>query len=256
MHRQTIFVAGLVLALCGSVHAGGMQLTPRTSAAQAPRQAPVRVAKQWMKTATKKVGSFLFAPRAKGSFQEAMLFAAELHKTQVRKGTQTPYFSHLMGVSSMVLEYGGSEEEAIAALLHDGPEDQGGEKTLKLIEHRFGTRVAHLVDGLTDSKVEPKPAWRPRKEMYLRHLATTDDSTRLVSMADKLYNARAIVRDLRDDGPKSFGKFAGGHDGVLWYYRSLVDTYNKTSSKDSRILKDLTETVDQMHDLAGPAPRS
>ncbi|MEO6954922.1 MAG: HD domain-containing protein [Polyangia bacterium] len=219
--------------------------------------APVRTKvtpRQWVKNVGKKVSSFLFAPRARGGLQEAMVLAAELHKDQTRKGTTTPYIAHLMGVASITLEHGGTEQEAMAALLHDAVEDQGGEKTRMVIERRFGPHVAHLVSGLTDSAVEPKPPWRARKEAYLQHLVKSDNSVRLISMSDKLYNARAIVRDLEADGPKSFSKFSGGRDGVLWYYRSLVETYNRTSSKGTPLLEELTQAVDQMHALAGNAP--
>ncbi len=128
---------------------------------------------------------------------EAAGYAVELHARQARKGTTIPYVMHLFAVCSLALEDGADEDEAIAALLHDGPEDQGGQATLDEIGRRFGPVVAMLVDGLTDTLEDPKPAWRPRKEAYMKRLAGEPESVMRVSIADKLHNiarSRSISR--------------------------------------------------------------
>src|SRR5437588_8327976 len=126
-------------------------------------------------------------------FEEALVFATQLHREQTRKGTRIPYIAHLLGVTSIVLEHGGNEDEAIAALLHDAIEDQGGASTREEIRRQFGDRVVEIVDGCTDTDVMPKPPWRARKEAYLAHIIEATPSVRLVSAADKLHNARAIL---------------------------------------------------------------
>lgn len=158
-------------------------------------------------------------------FREALGLAFELHKDQRRKGTDVPYLAHLLAVSAIVLEHGGGEDEAIAALLHDAAEDQGGRKTLERIRRRFGERVAAVVEGCTDAWEEPKPPWRGRKEAYLAHLPGADARVRLVSCADKLHNARAILADYRRLGEGLWARFQGGREGTLWYYRALADAF-------------------------------
>jgi hypothetical protein len=162
---------------------------------------------------------------------QALAWADELHADQRRKGSDVPYVAHLLAVAALVLEAGGSEDEAIAALLHDAAEDQGGRALLAEIEQRFGPRVASIVEACSDS-LEPRGAakapWRERKEAYLAHLARErDDGALLVSLADKLANAGAILRDLRDPavGDGVFDRFNGGREGTLWYYRALADTF-------------------------------
>ncbi len=155
-------------------------------------------------------------------FQEALTFAAQLHAGQTRKGTDIPYISHLLGVTSIVLEHGADEDEAIAALLHDAVEDAGGVDTLEKIRVRFGETVAEIVAGCTDAWTDPKPPWRARKEAYIAHLRTASPSELLVSTADKLHNARTILKDYRVLGEGIWKRFNGGKTGTLWYYRSLV----------------------------------
>jgi (p)ppGpp synthase/HD superfamily hydrolase len=142
-------------------------------------------------------------------FHEAFLFAATSHAEQTRKQTTTPYMAHLMTVSALVLEAGGNEDLAIAALLHDVVEDCGGKPMLEEVRKRFGPLVAHVVAGCTDSDTCPKPPWRERKEAYLEHLRTADRDVRLVSTADKLHNAREILRDYRADGEPSLATVRG-----------------------------------------------
>lgn len=129
-----------------------------------------------------------------GEFEEALVYAAVIHAGQVRKGTDVPYFAHLLGVASIALEYEANETEATAALLHDAVEDAGGKGRLEDIRQRFGEAVAEIVAGCTDTDVIPKPPWRERKEAYVRHISTAPPSVRLVSAADKLYNARHSPR--------------------------------------------------------------
>ena len=146
-------------------------------------------------------------------YAEALQLAWRLHRTQVRKGTSMPYVSHLIAVSSLALEHGANEDEAIAALLHDAVEDAGGKPTLDMIRIRFGDAVADIVAGCTDAYVEPKPDWRPRKDAYLAHLANASASVRLVSASDKLHNARSILLDLRVHGPALWSRFTAGKPG-------------------------------------------
>jgi (p)ppGpp synthase/HD superfamily hydrolase len=154
-------------------------------------------------------------------FDDALAYASRLHRDQVRKGSGVPYIAHLLSVSSRVIVAGGSEVQAIAGLLHDAAEDQGGEATLDEIRKRFGAPVAEIVADCTDSWVEPKPAWRPRKEAYLAALPGKPATSLLVSLADKMDNAEAILADYRQIGDDLWGRFTGGRQGTLWYYRSL-----------------------------------
>jgi GTP pyrophosphokinase len=182
-------------------------------------------------------------------FRRAFLFAAEKHEGKTRKASTIPYIAHLMGVASLVLEAGGDEDLAIAALLHDVVEDCGGAPMLKEVRRRFGKRVAKTVDGCTDADTYPKPPWRERKEKYLRHLRTADADTRLVSAADKLNNVRSILSDYRAVGESVWSRFNGGREGTLWYYRTLLDIFLR--HKRNRITRDLDLTVMELESLAG-----
>jgi len=159
-------------------------------------------------------------------FEDALVFTARLHRSQRRKGRDVPYLAHLLAVASLVIEHGGDEDEAIAALLHDAVEDQGGLETRDRIAARFGATVAEIVMGCSDSTIEPKPPWRARKEAYLAHVAAgAPDSVLLVSAADKLHNARAILTDYRAQGEALWQRFTGKRAGTLWYYRALADVF-------------------------------
>jgi len=162
-------------------------------------------------------------------FEEALILATRLHTNQVRKGARIPYVAHLLAVTALVLEDGGDEYQAIAALLHDAVEDQGGIETLDEIRKHFGERVAHIVEGCSDSFESPKPPWKERKVNYLRHLREADIDVMRVSLADKLHNARSILRDLQQHGDVIWERFKGGKDGTLWYYRSLVDVFHENN---------------------------
>jgi hypothetical protein len=157
-------------------------------------------------------------------FEEALTYASILHAGQVKKGTNVPYVSHVLMVAAIAMEYGGDEDEAIAALLHDAAEDAGGRARLSDIRNRFGENVADIVEGCTDTFDMPKPAWRPRKEAYVAHLTSAPPSVLLVSASDKVANVRAIMSDYREVGEQLWSRFTGGRDGTLWYYRRLADT--------------------------------
>src|SRR5579863_2865250 len=164
-------------------------------------------------------------------FERALLFATRKHAGQHRKGTTVPYIAHLLSVAGLVLEAGGDEDLAIAALLHDVVEDCGGAPMLREIRRCFGKRVADVVDGCTDTDIDPKPPWRQRKEDYLKHLRTADADTRLVSAADKLHNVRSIVAAYREIGDRVWERFQGKRDGTLWYYRALLDEFRRKKAK-------------------------
>jgi (p)ppGpp synthase/HD superfamily hydrolase len=158
-------------------------------------------------------------------FEDALVLAHQLHADQVRKSTMIPYIGHLLAVAAIVIESGGAEDEAIAALLHDAVEDQGGAVIREEIRRRFGENVAAIVDGLTDTDQWPKPPWRQRKEDYIAHLGEASSSVLLVSLADKTHNTQSILRDLHSMGDQVWNRFAGGQAGTLWYYHALIDTF-------------------------------
>jgi (p)ppGpp synthase/HD superfamily hydrolase len=156
-------------------------------------------------------------------FSDAFAFANQLHARQTRKGSTIPYISHLMIVAATVIEHGGNEDQAIAALLHDAAEDQGGKPRLDQIRLRFGDGVADIVDVCTDTFDDPKPAWRPRKEAYLKRLRNATAGARLVATADKLHNFSTTRDDLRSEGDAAWAKFNAPKEGQLWYFRECVD---------------------------------
>ena len=187
-------------------------------------------------------------------FEQALLFASRKHAGQRRKGGPVPYISHLMGVAGLVLEAGGDEDLAIAALLHDVVEDCGGMPMLREVRRRFGRRVARIVDACSDAYVVPKPPWRERKEPYLKRLRTADEDTRLVSVADKVHNARSIVADYRQVGEPIWERFQGKRDGTLWYYRALVGEFRR--GRRNRLTDELERVVAELEALAAAgAPR-
>ena len=175
-------------------------------------------------------------------FVEAAGYAVELHARQARKGTTIPYVTHLFTVCSLALEDGGDEDEAIAGLLHDAAEDQGGQATLDEIGRRFGPVVEMLVDGLTDTLEDPKPDWRPRKEAYLKRLPGEPESVLRVSIADKLHNMRSIAIDLENSGEAAWARFNAGRDGQAWLHRSLLAIF-ETKLPGSRNLPEYRRLV-------------
>jgi (p)ppGpp synthase/HD superfamily hydrolase len=193
------------------------------------------------------------SPRLGPRFHEALGYAAELHRSQTRKASDVPYVGHLLSVAGLVIEADGDETTAIAALLHDAAEDQGGEATLAEIEERFGSEVASIVEECSDTVVTPKPPWRQRKENYIAHLDEVSDRTILVSLADKLDNARAILRDLRRYGPRVWQRFnTDDPHEHLWYYRSLLDVYRRRT--DTWLVDELERVVRTLEEEIGPPP--
>ncbi len=187
--------------------------------------------------------------RLSSKFSEALVYAASAHCDQLRKGTEIPYFAHILGVTSIALEFGATDTEAIAALLHDTVEDCGGAERLQDIRARYGNGVAKIVEGCTDTDQLPKPPWRERKERYISHLRDADASIRLVSAADKLHNATAILRDLRQHGDAVWTRFKGGKEGTLWYYRALVTTF-RAHADHTNLTGELDRTVTELERLA------
>lgn len=158
-------------------------------------------------------------PLLSPKFALALQLANEIHATQARKGAGAPYIGHLMAVSASVLEYGGNETEAIAALLHDAPEDCGGHPMLEAVRALFGNDVAGIVEACTDTFEDPKPDWRPRKEAYVAHLAAAGPSVKLVAGCDKLHNLQTTLRDLRAGQPADYwARFSAGAASQIWYY--------------------------------------
>ncbi len=157
-------------------------------------------------------------------FADAVQLAVDLHSQQARKGSTIPYLGHLLGVCGLVIDAGGSEDEAIAALLHDAVEDQGGAPTLERIRAQFGSNVAAIVEACSDTDVVPKPPWRQRKEAYIEHMQTASASVLRISAADKLNNLRAIVRDYVQIGEKLWLIFNPDADQV-WYYGALLRVF-------------------------------
>ncbi|WIG54535.1 MAG: bifunctional (p)ppGpp synthetase/guanosine-3',5'-bis(diphosphate) 3'-pyrophosphohydrolase [Rhodanobacteraceae bacterium] len=183
-------------------------------------------------------------------FTQAVDYAREAHASQTRKGTSIPYIAHLLGVASLVLDYGGDEDQAIAALLHDTIEDQG-EHHEAVIRRQFGDRVAGIVLACTDGTLEGKDVppeqkradWEQRKRRYLAHLADEPGDALLVSGCDKLHNARAIVADLRAVGPAVFERFTGRRDGTLWYYREIADVFSRRGVPMAGELRNAVEAM-------------
>ena len=181
-------------------------------------------------------------------FEEALVFATRLHGWQTRKGTTIPYIAHLLAVTSIVLENGGNEDEAIAALLHDAIEDQGGAATREEIRRRFGDTVVEIVNGCTDAEVIPKPPWRARKQAYIARLRNEPAPVRLVAAADKLHNARAVLADYRELGEPLWRRFNGGKEGTLWFYRTVTDALREGGV--SPLIEELDRVVTEIECLA------
>jgi (p)ppGpp synthase/HD superfamily hydrolase len=187
------------------------------------------------------------APVLGERFERALDLAFELHRGQMRKGSGVPYFGHLLGVTSIVIETGGSEDAAIAALLHDAAEDRGGYATLERIRVELGERVASIVEECSDSFGDPKPPWRERKQAYLEHLTEASEASLDVSLADKLHNIRTIVVDYREVGEGLWSRFSAGRDGVLWYYRSLAASFARL--RPGPLAAELSEAVGELERL-------
>ena len=188
--------------------------------------------------------------RCRYGYRSPMLLAADKHGTQTRKASDVPYLGHLLSVAGLAIEADGTEAQAIAALLHDAAEDQGGEETLADIREKFGATVATIVAECSDTFETPKPPWRQRKESYIRHLPDASDDAILVSLADKLDNARAILRDFRAHGDELWQRFTVQDPQLhLWYYRSLLDVYSKRV--DNWMVDELREAIDALEHEIG-----
>jgi (p)ppGpp synthase/HD superfamily hydrolase len=185
-------------------------------------------------------------PKLTHRFEQALVYATRLHAKQIRKGGNVPYISHLLSVAALVLENGGDEDEAIAALLHDAVEDQGGIATREVILNMFGAKVIEIVDGCTDADTIPKPPWEERKQQYIEKLRHASTSVRRVALADKLHNARSILSDLYKEGEATWEKFKGGKDGTLWYYHTLLEVFLETDA-DSWLVQELNRIVSEFN---------
>ncbi len=188
-------------------------------------------------------------------FEEALVYAARLHARQVRKASQVPYVAHLLSAAALVIEDGGGEDEAIAALLHDAIEDQGGDATRQEIRRRFGDRVTAIVDGCTDADTQPKPPWRERKEQFLASLAHASTEVRRVTTADKLHNVRSTLWEFREHGDAIWHRFKGGKEGTLWYYREVVNLLQASEAQEgsgshSWLVEELNRAVTELETLA------
>ncbi|MEI7744817.1 MAG: HD domain-containing protein [Chloroflexota bacterium] len=182
----------------------------------------------------------------------ALQAAAVMHGAQLRKESGIPYLSHLLGTCSIVLDHGGSEEEAIAALLHDSLEDVRPAALVRPVVEGFGSLVLHIVEACTDGEPDEdgvKEDWRVRKERYIDHVRTACGPALLVSAADKLHNARSIVADVRRDGRGIFGKFKKGRDDTLWYYEHLVEAFRENPASNDALVDELARTVGEMRVL-------
>jgi (p)ppGpp synthase/HD superfamily hydrolase len=187
------------------------------------------------------------SPRLTPKFIEALGYAARKHAMQTRKASEVPYLGHLLSVAGLVIEADGTETQAIAALLHDAAEDQGGEPTLAEIDEKFGAGVASIVAECSDTFEAPKPPWRARKERYIDHLRVASEDAVLVSLADKLDNARAILRDFRALGNEVWQRFSVQDPQLqLWYYRSLLEVFGqRTHSWMVGELRDVFDALEQ-----------
>jgi (p)ppGpp synthase/HD superfamily hydrolase len=180
-------------------------------------------------------------------FDEALVLASDLHRRQTRKASGVPYMAHLLAVASLVLEEGGTEDMAIAALLHDAAEDQGGEETLAGIEAAFGAEVARWVRQASDTFELPKPAWEQRKKHHLEAIPKADREARLIMLADKVHNARSILADHARVGADVWARFSAPRERTMWYYQALLDAFDR---KLSPVLYDeLAGCVKQMKEL-------
>jgi GTP pyrophosphokinase len=192
----------------------------------------------------------LLSPR----FISALAYAAQLHQDQERKVSGVPYVAHLLRVTGLVLEYGGSEDEAIAALLHDAVEDQGGMPVLEEIRRQFGDTVAETVLGCSDAHTRPKPPWRDRKQAHVDHVRAASPSVRLVVAADKLDNARSLLREYRVRGESLWNFFHGGREGTLWYYDAMLAALKGTEltalvEEVERTLREIRGIADQGREI-------
>ncbi len=191
--------------------------------------------------------------RLSPQFEKALIYATRIHGGKPRKKTRIPYIAHILGVTAIALEYGASETEAIAALLHDAVEDCGGAKRRRDIERKFGKKVARIVEGCTDTDQTPKPPWLERKKAYVAHVRHASMPTKLVSASDKLHNIRAILMDYRQEGERLWSRFNGGKHGALWYYRALVNAFSGTRIQP--LVEEIDRTLSELESLSNKGAR-
>jgi len=185
------------------------------------------------------------APPYGARFADALQYAWEIHRHQRRKGSGTPYFAHLLAVAGLVMEQHGSEDEAIAALLHDAVEDGGGEVRQREIAVRFGDEVARIVAACSDTTETPKPPFRARKEAHVAHMTACDGSVRLVMLADKLHNAQSVLEDFETLGDALWERFSGRREGTLWYYAAMTDALDRGDGHPlHRRLREIVEKLE------------
>ena len=185
-------------------------------------------------------------------FSQALLYALELHSGQTRKASGASYAGHLLRVAGIALEFGADEDEAMAALLHDAVEDQGGAETRREILRRFGRRVAEIVDGCSDTDQLPKPPWRQRKEAFLARLRGAGASIRLVCACDKLDNARSLWSEYRRRGDDLWRHFRGGREGSLWYLKSVIEALRAAGGGPG--VEELDDAVTRLERLSQTTP--
>jgi len=178
-------------------------------------------------------------------FRHAFDYAATLHAADVRKGARIPYLSHLLEVCAIVLRYGGNEDAAIAAFLHDAAEDHGGKPRLVDIQRNFGKTVASIVEECTDSTTTPKQSWEIRKKRYVKHLPEASRGGLLVSAADKLSNVRAILADHYVIGDEVYKRFKRPKRRTLWYYNALSRAF--TTHLPGDLARELRRTVAELN---------
>jgi GTP pyrophosphokinase len=213
------------------------------------------VAEEGVRQDRKKEGSVILLPEiplppqpllTSSKFADALNVAERMFADKARKGTNIPYISHLLGTCSIALEHGATEDEAIAALLHDTIEDiKPTDEARAAVEH-FGREVLRIVKACSDSDTHPKPPWQERKERYLDRLAREDHAVLLVSASDKLHNARSIASDLRHHGSSIWDRFNAPREKQLWYYRELVKIFGEHLVENPALVAELDMAVTEM----------
>lgn len=188
-------------------------------------------------------------------FEHALIYTARLHANQVRKDSRTPYIAHLLATAGLVMEYGGNEDEIIAALLHDALEDQPHNgNTAREIEAHFGNGVLAIVQACSDTQTHPKPPWRQRKEAFLQSLPTAPPSACLIIAADKLHNTRTLTREYREHGDAIWQRFKGGRDGTLWFSQAVLAALHQCADMPPAMLSELADAVTELETLVMERP--
>lgn len=206
-----------------------------------------------VRVTTRRTSGTVKGPRLSRKFRKALLYASRIHGGKLRKKTKIPDIGHVLGVTAIALEYGANETEAIGALLHDAVEDAGGERRLRDIERKFGSAVAKIVDGCTDTYLKPKPSWLERKKAYVAHVRSASQSAKLVSASDKLQNVRSLLRNYRDESEKLWRRYSEGKEAALWYYRALVKAF--TGHRIRPLVQELDRVVTELECLANKGRR-